>query len=355
MTNRSLYNVFRINAFRRQTPGKRFLSVALLVGAIWSTRTLHASDAVPVIFDTDMASDCDDAGALAVLHALADNGEANILAVVTNRKNLAYASAAACDVINTYYGRPNIPIGTDKDGAKSKWNKPSSYTPLLRDEFLHDTPADEDCPDATAVYRTALAAATDRSVTICSVGALSNLEDLLRSLPDAASPLSGVDLVKLKVKRTVIMGGGFPRTHRPETNLLLDPAAVVTVVNEWPGPIIWQGYEVGAALHCGSDLKQTPTSNPVRRAFETRPYLGQTALKDGKPAHDQAAVLIAIRGATNDLWKVVRGGRVVVDSDGQTEWKTDKVGNHTYVAIKDHPHTLTKIIEDLMSQPPRAK
>ena len=62
-----------------------------------STRTLFliaflvfqpvfAAEPTPVIFDTDMANDCDDAGALAVLNALADKGEARILAVVTNRK-----------------------------------------------------------------------------------------------------------------------------------------------------------------------------------------------------------------------------------------------------------------------------
>lgn len=345
---------------RKDAKGKaKFLGVfafwreILVVCAGLIAATCAYAEPVPIIFDTDMAGDCDDAGALAVLNALADNGEAEILAVVTNRKNTAYASAAACDVINTYYGRPDIPIGTDKDGAKSKWNKPSPYTPVLRDEYPHDTPSDLECPDALPVYRHTLAKAADNSVTICSVGALSNLEDLLRSTPDEHSDLNGYDLVKAKVKRTVIMGGGFPRTHRPETNLLLDAAAVVTVINEWPGPVIWQGYEVGAALHCGADLKMTPSDNPVRRAFEVRPFLGQSALEDGKPAHDQAAVLIAVRGATTDFWKVVRGGRVVVDSDGNTEWRSDKMRNHAYVAIKDHPKTLTRMIDELMSQPPK--
>jgi hypothetical protein len=37
---------------------------------------------VRIIFDTDIGSDCDDAGALAVLHKLADKGEAKILGVI---------------------------------------------------------------------------------------------------------------------------------------------------------------------------------------------------------------------------------------------------------------------------------
>lgn len=101
---------------------------------------------------------------------------------------------------------------------------------------IFDSDMASDCDDvgAFAVYRQALAPAPDASVVICSVGALSNLEDLLRSRPDDRSPLSGIELVRAKVKNTVIMGGGFPRTATPETNIKPDPAAAVTVVNDWP-------------------------------------------------------------------------------------------------------------------------
>ncbi|HEY3369613.1 MAG TPA: hypothetical protein VGK10_02120, partial [Prolixibacteraceae bacterium] len=39
---------------------------------------------VPVIFDTDIAPDYDDVGALAILHAFADKGEAIILATISS-------------------------------------------------------------------------------------------------------------------------------------------------------------------------------------------------------------------------------------------------------------------------------
>jgi len=42
------------------------------------------SKAVKTIFDTEMSSDCDGAGALAVLNHLADLGEAEILACVAD-------------------------------------------------------------------------------------------------------------------------------------------------------------------------------------------------------------------------------------------------------------------------------
>ena len=314
------------------------LAIALLVGKIEAAP-------VKVIFDTDMANDCDDAGALAVLHALADLGEAEILAIVTNRKDPSNASAAASDAINTWYGRGGIPIGTDKDGATGSAKKggPSAYCAALRDEFPHNAKPDDAMPDALAVYREVLSKEKDGTVVICSVGALSNLEDLLRAEPD---------LVKKKVKTLYVMGGGFPRTARPETNIRLDPAAAVTVTNEWPTPVVWQGYEVGAAMNNGPELLPTPKENPVRRAYELRLHHGRPSLEIGKPNHDLATVLLAVRGPQEEFWSVVEGGRVVFDSDGHCEWWTDQKKSHEYVRIKGNPRVLEGVLGEWLAAPP---
>jgi hypothetical protein len=311
---------------------------------------LATSEAAPVkiLFDTDMANDCDDAGALAVLHALADLGEAEILAIVTNRKDPSNASAAAAAAINTWYGRGDIPIGTDKDGATgdTKGGSPSAYCAALRDEFPHDAKPDDAMPDALDVYREALSKQEDGSVVICSVGALSNLEDLLRADPD---------LVRSKVKTLYVMGGGFPRTARPETNIRLDPASAVTVTNEWPTPIVWQGYEVGAAMTNGPELLPAPKENPVRRAYELRLHHGRPSLEIGKPNHDLATVLLAVRGPRPEFWTVVDDGRVVFDSDGHCEWKTDHAKAHRYVRIKGNPAALAAALGDLLAAKPAAQ
>lgn len=64
---------------------------------------------VPVIFDSDMATDVDDVGALATLHALEDRGEAKILAVGTSERNRW--QPLFVDAINTYDGHGDIPMG----------------------------------------------------------------------------------------------------------------------------------------------------------------------------------------------------------------------------------------------------
>lgn len=90
---------------------------------------------VRVIFDTGYSTDCDDPGALAVLHALADNGEAEILAkgASTSRPK----APGAIDVVNTYYGRPDIPVFATTIGPAHQ----SAFADELSDQFPHDTPS----------------------------------------------------------------------------------------------------------------------------------------------------------------------------------------------------------------------
>jgi hypothetical protein len=321
---------------------------------------------VRVIFDTDMSGDCDDAGALALLHALADRDECELLAVVTNRKDKTNASAAAVDVINTYYGRPNLPIGTDKAGP-TDLQRTSSYTCALRDEFPHDAKPDDQMPDSLDVVRRVLAEQPDESVTICSVGAFSNLAELWRRAPE---------LVLAKVRRLVVMGGEFPNGMRPETNVRTHREAARVIASQWPGEIVWHGYEIGNRLITGAGLQQTPKSNPVRRAYELKPFDKRPALEGGQPSWDQGAALFAVRGAIpqggakaapqivpgskpwapeESLWRAVRGGRVIVDEEGLTTWEPGPITGHHYMKFTGDPAKLAAIIESLMVQPPHRK
>ena len=76
---------------------------------------LVAAPPVPVIFDTDICGDCDDVAALAMLHALESRAQCRLLAVtVTANHPLA---APFVDGINTFYGRPEIPIGVVRPGG----------------------------------------------------------------------------------------------------------------------------------------------------------------------------------------------------------------------------------------------
>jgi hypothetical protein len=121
------------------------LAVALVLGSGAAAPVADVQTApgppVKIIFDTDMDTNADDAGALAMLHALADAGEVEILATVVS-SHYPF-SAAVVDVINTYYGRPDLPIGVPKGPgasitvapamrAGSRTNSRTMYVPTRR-------------------------------------------------------------------------------------------------------------------------------------------------------------------------------------------------------------------------------
>lgn len=323
----------------------RDASGAEIGGAYYVTaQRLPDDQAAPVklILDTDMSGDADDAGALALLHALADLGQCELLATVVNRKDLTNASAAAVDAVNTWYGRPDLPIGTDKVGPTAL-QRTSLYAPGLRDGFPHDSGPDDQAPDALEVYRQVLAAQPDGGVTICSVGALSNLAELLRREPD---------LVRAKVRRLVVMGGQFPPRDRPETNIGTHVEAARYVAAEWPTEIVWQGFEVGHDVLTGAGLQQTPAANPVRRAYELRRYAGRPSIQGGQPSYDQAAALYAVGGPDPELWRRAAGGRVEIDEQGLTRWRAEASGRHVVVSRACPPARLAERIETLMVRPP---
>ena len=112
---------------------------------------------------------------------------------------------------------------------------------------------------------------------------------------------------------------------------------------------------MGAAINVGAELRSCPRDNPVRRAYELRPFRGGAALDRGKPAHDLATVLVAVRGVQPDLWDLVGKGRVVSDSEGQTEWKRDWAKRHRYLRIKPHQQVLEEIIGALLVAEPQGK
>ena len=98
--------------------------------------TVCAADPVKVIFDTDMATDYDDVGALAMLHAFADAGEAELLAVVSSVS--VGPGVAVIETVNAYYGRPDIPVGAVKaPGASHHTGIGYGILPKYAGKFRH--------------------------------------------------------------------------------------------------------------------------------------------------------------------------------------------------------------------------
>jgi hypothetical protein len=297
---------------------------------------------VRVIFDTDLGADVDDVGAVAVLHALADRGEAQILAMGISIKNPW--SAPCLDALNTYFGRPDIPIGVPKGDSIADTSK---YARGVAEEFPHDLKSADDAPDVVAVYREALAGQPDGSVVFVSVGFLTNAASLLTSGPDRHSPLTGAELIRRKVQRWVCMGGGFPSGH--EYNVLKDAPASRKAIGGWPTPIAFSGFEIGEPIQTGATLKAKPRDNPVRRAYEL--YNGLA----NRSSWDQTAVLYAVRGidaGPSGLWDVHPKGSIEVLPDGRNRWRDEPDRGHSYLLRQQPPARVAEVIEGLMMQSP---
>ena len=235
-----------------------------------------------VIFDTDISSDVDDVGAVAVLHALADSDEVNILAMAVSSGDPW--SAPCLSALNAWFGREDIPVGKARGRAVSH---ESLYTKRIAEEFGGSSVEERAAEDAVDMYRRILASQPDGSVTIVTVGYLTNLADLLKSPADSYSNMEGHALVRQKVKRLVCMGGEIPAGW--EWNLYQDVGSTKAVVDGWPTPIIFSGFEIGKEIMTGAGLRESRKDNPVRRGYELYNNL------QNRQSWDQMTVLYAVR------------------------------------------------------------
>lgn len=302
---------------------------------------------VKVIFDTDMETDCDDAGAMAVLHTLADRGECEILATVTSVRDVN--SIATVDAINRYRGRPDLLLGmVHGAGVLEK----SNFAGSIAKEFPHRVKSAAEVDESVLVYRDVLEKQADHSVVIVTVGYLTNLKNLLQ-LPASDGHASGLDLIQSKVARWVCMGGNFIGKS-PKDDLKLgnvnfprDATSAHFVIHHWPGEIVFAGREVcsvPSGLQIGKALATTPADNPVRRAYEH--YFGGEA--KNRHVADLATVLFAVRGLS-DCWDISEPGHMELKEDMTFEWQSTPEGKQRYLLKKpNNDRHVEAVLNDLL-------
>ncbi len=302
-----------------------------------------AAPPVDIIFDTDMGGDCDDVGALFILHGAVERGEARLLATMGCVSSDAIAPAM--DAINTWFGRPEIPVGTLKDPG---FLVGPHYTAELARRFPHRLPSSQDYPDAITLYRQILAKQPDTSVVIVAVGPLRNLANLLKSAPDEASPLDGSALVARKVKRLDVMGGTYPpiaNTSEAEWNFKQDPAAAALVCSSWPTPVLFNG-EGGSTSSGRRVTYEMAEHNPLTMSYRHFPWVG---FAGDRLSWDPISCLVAVRGAA-PWYKVVSGGVNVTDAaTGINTWKTNENRGHAYLVLQSSKPEVEQALEDMMT------
>lgn len=303
---------------------------------------------VSIIFDTDMGPDYDDIGAIAILHAMADKGECKILATMASNKSKYIA--ATLDVMNTYYNRPNLPIGVVR-GEAVDMEAPQKWDSLIVADYPHDIKSNDDAEDALKLYRKILAAQPDKSVTIVTVGFLTNMANLLESQPDEYSKLSGRELVIKKVKNLVCMAACFNNEMGSfkEFNVVKDAIASKKVFDNWPTSILFSGFEIGVKIYTGLPIANSNlTHSPVKDVFKRSIPLDPND-RNGRNSWDETAVLVAVRGYQN--YFSIINGKIISNIDGSNGW--DGTGKRDSYLVQKLPIPEMEILLNklIMHQP----
>ena len=324
--------------------------IILLSLIIFCSAYAQKKKSVPIIFDTDIAPDYDDVGAMALLHAFADNGEATILATISS--NTFKTTVPTLSVLNTYFGRPDIPVGIVKGTLPDK-DCAQQWAQAIIAKYPHALKSNEAAMEAVKLYRKILSAQPDNSITIVSVGFFTNLAALLNSTADKYSSLNGKALVKKKVKQLVSMAARIDKDGKSgyEFNVFVDAAASKKVLAEWPTPVTISGFEIGEKILTGIRLIHNDNiqNSPVKDAFEVA--LVRDSNTVGRNSWDQTAVLVAVRGIAP--WFGYRKLNFEIENDGKNVLIPGE--KFTYLTFKQTPEEIAKVIEDLMMHQPVKK
>lgn len=316
----------------------------------------NAAPPVKVIFDTDIGNDVDDVLALSMLHALQSRGDCELLAVtITKPDELA---GPFVDAIDTFYGRPGVPIGFTRSELK---NEPSKFLPLaeVKDSgklrYPHRLRRSSDAPPATDLLRKVLSQQPDRSVTVIQVGYFSNLAALLDTPGDKFSALNGVEMVKAKVKLLSVMAGAFQtidqNQHYLEYNVTQDLPAARTLAANWPVPIVWSGFEIGIAVPYPA-VSILRDFNFVAHHPAAEAYCLYNPPPHERPTWDLTAVLYGVL-SDRGYFSLSDPGTVTVEQDGYTRFAASPNGRDRFLILShEQAPRVREALVQLSSQPP---
>ena len=285
-----------------------------------------------VIYDTDLCSSADDLFALEMLYRYEDEGRCRLLGVMVDRGG--ERNAAFADVMNTYFGHGDVPVGLVRDGIKEPkvWidyahvadTKDGDGQPMFG-RSIADYSA---LPDGWRLYRRLLAAQPDHSVSIVSVGFVTCLAQLLQSAPDSYSSLSGVELVRQKVKCIYLQGGVFGEAEEPDFNFAQGLTFAKTFFQKWPQEVDM----VFLPMEAGQDVEYTPEqviadvswtdAHPIKQVYM------QCDCNTGQRMWDVMPVVQAVEG--DALFSLSGRGTVTLTDQAETIFTPSATGNCRY-------------------------
>ena len=339
------------------TMKKILIALALVTAAALLTccSSEDISDRTYVIFETDIGNDIDDALALDMLYKYMDWGMIELSAVMLNK--CSSAPGEYMDIMNTWYGYPDIPVGIVRNGADDIWGKYAQDVVDLKNgdgtPMFARTHSDYDrLPDAHILYRKVLASKPDNSVVIASVGFSTNLARLLDTPADEYSPLDGKELVAKKVRLLVPMAGHMSDPDYHEYNVIKDVPAAQKVFAEWPTQMVVSPFEVGLAIeYPGASIADDCAWADKHPMVESYRAFGKGNIMYDRPTWDLTAVLYAVEGGS--WFTVSEPGSIVITDEGSSIFTPSADGKVRYMMITpEQGQAINERFQEIVSQKP---
>ena len=280
-----------------------------------------------IIFDTDMDTDCDDAGALALMFEYVKREKAELLGIICDSAEAA--APGCCELLCNYYGISRH-IGTVYGSAyppaeTDRYVRYRAHRDTLPDSIYYNRVmsrlagrTDEDYPDAARTYRALLAYAPDKSVTVVAIGFMTALENLFATKGDDLSELDGIALFEKKVEKVVSMGcATYPRTDNYNFNYNMDRVGAKAFFDNCPVPIYV--CPVGAEVITGSSFtSELEKGHPLRTVYEI--YNGENR---GRSSWDLVSLLWALEPENPAFYTESHGTVRYDDSCNEVYWQED--------------------------------
>lgn len=305
-----------------------------------------------------MGSDCDDVGALALLHAYADMGQAEILATVYSSGKVPYG-AGVIEAINNYYGRMETPMGAyqqaDVGDSIDKMNARRLATDTAT--YGHNLILNSDATELTGLLRRVLANAQAQEVVYVTVGHTKGLYDLLKSEPDQYSPLSGAELIEAKIDKWVALGALSANRDQggKDWNFFFNGTAPYTkyLVDHFPVSVYY--ISAGTNVMTGASLVALPKGVIVRDAYESwLQWHDNRKLADQRPSWDLAAIYFGILGEGEFLTNTGRGS-LLFDIEKGCRWFPGKTNGPEQYFVIQKPGTeqeFAKYLNQMIAKKP---
>ena len=305
-----------------------FLLVVVLITLHSCSSGNNESIVTPVIIETDMGNDVDDALAVALAYCGDKEGKID-LRMVSNHK-MSKTAPEFIDIINTWYGFDKTIVA-------------NSSTPVMNNQYTDYTDAVVNKKDSLGMpaykrsgkyvggysdpvdsYRKILSESDDNSVVIVSLGFSTTLAQLLDSKEDKYSSLSGRDLIAKKVKYLSLMAGSYGKEDtlmvngkretlfdktkkRCEFNVANDIPALDKVLKDWPVRIYQIPFEIGPMVM----YPKTVVADRVGPVFDA--YRAYRKKPFDRPTWDLLAVAYVL---DPQLFNQSEAGTVTIDENG---------------------------------------